>query len=294
MGVGAGAFPHSPTPIRSLRRPSAPRASRRDRPALLPRRLRGHHQAGPDPGDLGRPRGGAGHHHEPAPRVSRDRLPRGGVRAAGSDRSALDHRSHRWHEELRPPYPDMGRCCSRSRRRERSPPGVVLNPVTGDLFWAREGRRRVGQWHAAPRVRTCRRSGGLSPPLEPPRSCAPPRTGPVSSGSWTAPRGPGLRRLLRVLPGGAGQGGDLRGGRPQALGRGADEDPHRGSGRPPHRLQRPAQYLRRAPWWRPTGASTTRYFACFGPPEGAGLRAPGRGGAGTRRWRALPVLPGDR
>ena len=45
---------------------------------------------------------------DPGARLSRRRVPRRGVRGGGPHRPAVDHRSHRRHQELHPAGPDLG------------------------------------------------------------------------------------------------------------------------------------------------------------------------------------------
>jgi fructose-1,6-bisphosphatase/inositol monophosphatase family enzyme len=53
----------------------------------------------------------------------------------------VDHRSHRRHEELRPPIPIWATLIALEEHGEITV-GVIHNPVTGDLYTARRGGAR--------------------------------------------------------------------------------------------------------------------------------------------------------
>ena len=145
-GEWAGGAPsRSPSDPSHRRRRHRGRArGGRGRAAVLPRRLRGHHQARPDPGDPGGPRGRDGHHRECSAAPSPRRLPRGGVRRSRAHRPPLDHRSHRRDEELRPPHSDVGGA-DRARRAGRGHRRGSAEPVSRRALLGAPGRRRLGQ-----------------------------------------------------------------------------------------------------------------------------------------------------
>ena len=218
------------------RRGGGGRAGRRgDRDEVLPGRLRDYHQARQDAGDPGGPGSGEGNPCHPRPRHARLRLPRRGVRPGGLDVAAVDHRSHRRDEELRPPHSLLGRA-DRSRGGRAGDDGGGLQPGERGALLGAEGRGRLGKRQAHSRLDVRRDEGRVPDPLEPEHPARRRFLGGIR-----APRGRDLsaarlRRLLRLLHRGGGQGGDLRGGRPQGLGRCAHEDSHRGGGRQAHRF----------------------------------------------------------
>ena len=117
--------------------------------------------------------------------------------------------------------------------------GVVFNPASGELLWARKGD---GAWAGDERLRVseCR---------------AMKRGVPAALGSPPAPQGRLLGPVPRLIDAtartrgfgdyygyglvAAGKAEHLPGDGSQALGRRADEDPGRGGGRPAHRLLGP-------------------------------------------------------
>ena len=86
------------------------------------------------------------------PRLSRLGLPRRGIRRGGQRGHALDHRSHRRHQELHPRHPVLGGA-DRPRGARRDHHGRRLQPGHGRSADRARGRGRLRQRRAHPRVR---------------------------------------------------------------------------------------------------------------------------------------------
>ena len=140
--------------------------------------------------------------------------------------------------------------------------GVVLNPASGEMFWAHRGD---GAWDRDGRLRVsdCGRLAEatvLHSDLHLLRQGSP--LGRFRANRRREPPQPRLRRLLRLRPGRRGQGRALPGGGSQALGRGADADAasrRRAAGSPTSRGAPPSTTAR---CWPPTAGCTSRSWPC--------------------------------
>src|SRR5258705_390132 len=155
----------------------------------------------------------------------------------------MDHRSHRRHPELHPSRADLGGA-DRPRGSGGGDRGRRLQSGQQRAALGAQGRRRLVQWRAPPRVPVRRDEGRLPAALRSPSPARGRLLGPLRAPARRGRPLARLRRLLRLRPGRVRQGRDLPGDGSQALGCRAGEDPGRGGGGPAHRLLRDAHDLR--------------------------------------------------